>query len=435
MSLYHYERIPVALKNSVHSIELEPEADFLAISSERNSFQLLEDAQISTCDRLGRLYLCPNTNYKLSRTSDYCLTSLFLQRADDSSRLCATAIIPEKTVVVQQSQTSFYIFHHKESLLTIECPTKSPEKVEFRGSRLVTVAAGCFGHSAFYSFSAHEEYTVNTTVKTSQPLWRFGALLQDVPLQDLELMYPEPPKAKVLLVNIKEEYEAALAAVPDPFPWHLNLGLSITSTIAVVAATVSVVFCCRRRLTNAAKSLLAEPEEPRRPIIYRRQEGVDLGIEAREGEETPPPGYTRSPSTPDPRRRSRSPRAPALLRNHMSGSFYRHLRRAARSMSDLRSTLGGSRGSLTSIADTTDAEEGRPLRSQPPSSAPPPPPRVVHGVQSAASFPAPAAPAYPPGVQPTSASAARYDPRAEQPSRPTVKKSTSFIAGDVSEKR
>jgi hypothetical protein len=408
--LYHYQSMPIALKNSVHSVELEVETEFLAISTDRDSFIMLSNSQLATCQKLGKLYLCPNTNYELTRPDDYCITSLFLHRSAKSALNCPTSIVPERTVVRQQNQETFYIFHPTRLMLTIECGTKRPqEKLEFRGSRLVKIPPGCFGITPSYTVSSHEEYTVNMTVKTAEPLWRIGSLIQEVPLGALGVLYPRPPLQPVKLNDIRAQYDAAMAMIPDPFPWHWNFGFSFITTVLIVVGVGCVLYACRRRLGTGLKGFLKEDHDRLEMVTYRggtdpdvhfgpshsswrpgASVSVDAGLNDNPRQRGPPPVYTPAPS---------ARATPRMHRSESRNSFYTHMQRAARSVSKWRarngltSGLNSRRSSLVSTASQPEevppnarraASEEPHARAGPPRTAPPPPPNLGNDARPAA---------------------------------------------------
>jgi hypothetical protein len=101
LTLYVLFVMPVALEDSIHSVKLLPESEFLAINSDRDGFIPINADDLTTCHKLGQLYLCDKTNYLLKDFDSYCITGLFLNREGVTTRVCPTAVVPNKVVITQ----------------------------------------------------------------------------------------------------------------------------------------------------------------------------------------------------------------------------------------------------------------------------------------------------------------------------------------------
>jgi hypothetical protein len=273
LAIYEFVNMPMALNGSIHSVQVDPESHLLAVNIDRDGFLILTLDQLEACDRLGQLYLCPDTNYLMKDFESYCLTSLFLHRSAAATKTCPTAIVPERIVVTQMARNEFYVFHPKTQILSIDCPqesARSNSRLEFRGARLISIPFGCFGHSKGYSISAFQDISLNFTVMSTTTSWKLSQLLHNISLPLLDALLPEPPKKKVMVEDIVSTYWA-IERGQHAWPWHWGLGLSLSTTVLLIGGAALTIYCCRNRLQRSLSVLLGEGSEGVMEMRERRR--------------------------------------------------------------------------------------------------------------------------------------------------------------------
>jgi hypothetical protein len=303
LSLFKVFTMPVALNASVHAVRVIPETTMLAINSKQTSFTLLEEQHLPECTKVGELFLCPHTNYVLTRPREYCLTSLFLRFEEEATKVCPTEVVPASVVVTQVSHEEFFVYHPRKQRLVVTCPTPSNSHVyEFRGALLIPLGPKCFGLSEGYQIAAHPEFTVNQTLITSSTEWTVRSLLHDISLPVLAAILPEPPRSAVPMSDVLSQYRSYIAQ-QDPLPMVGAVGFSLSMTIGIVVSVLMLIFCCRRRIARSARAFVqpddndddddAAPGESRRRGILRRgairRPDVSYPVEKRERDASPPP--------------------------------------------------------------------------------------------------------------------------------------------------
>jgi hypothetical protein len=249
LTLHEIVTMPVAVEDSVNAVRVVPEGDFLAINSDLDGFIPLKNEELTTCERLGKLYLCDKTNFLLKDFKSYCMTSLFLDLASATS-VCPTAVVPDKVVITQVERNEYYIFHPRNETLTVDCfNSRNDTRYHFRGARRIGIPEGCKGYAESYSLTSSIDHTLNVSVSSHTTKWKLRQLISNLTAHTLDILVPVPPQRDVLVETLAEKYtferEQQFYA-----PAHWNFGFSMTGMIIVITSLLMCICCCRKPISR-----------------------------------------------------------------------------------------------------------------------------------------------------------------------------------------
>jgi hypothetical protein len=243
MTVYRFLDLGSAVADSNISLSIQTEKSLIAVNKERTGFILLDS--LSDCLSLGHLSMCPNHNFQLKAFSHYCISSLFIGNAAAAEDNCNPNVLPAQARVIQHDKFSFYVFHPLTDTLTVDqCHNVTHNRqVTFRGTQLITLEPGCFGHTANYQLSPLVELGIQLTSVTFTSALSLPKLLKGYSIPTLNKIFPKPLAQITKIQDIKKMYEA-LPVASNPyqwtFPWHwLGAG---TSTFFLVILLI-VGFC------------------------------------------------------------------------------------------------------------------------------------------------------------------------------------------------
>jgi len=256
MELFEFMQIPVALENSNHSITIEPEGRYIGVNQDRDGFLILSEDDITKCSLIGEYHICNNFNFQYKKPETFCISSLFWRFTAAAHSTCKTAISPPTFQVLQASMDTFYVFHPTVSALSVKCADRTETYHEWRGSRLIKMHAGCQGYGRGYSIVAHPDYTVSSNVQQSNLTWTIRQLILDVPILQLDLMVPTPPKHKIMVEDlvgqmkmIEVSHERLLGTNYYPLSFASS-GVSVIGIMLLITFVLLVCFCCRTRIAH-----------------------------------------------------------------------------------------------------------------------------------------------------------------------------------------
>ena len=275
--LYRLVTIPIALPGSMHSMSLEPEADYLAILSSKDGFMYLTSQQLQECHQAPDMHICPNMAYEYRVPEDYCITSLFKLKHSAISQVCRTALAPAKVQVEQVSTTDFMVFHPREEGLVMTCPHENRAITPWRGAKLVTVPEDCVGDGVGYQLSPTASLTVNLTVITIQSVWRIKELTHNIPLPALDVMVPTPPERYVDTDDLVTQYWQIAKKTPA-LTWDQSLFSSFFIALGVLATIVCIFLCFRAWCCGKVKGALGVDQQQQPIVTYQRgMDNISMG--------------------------------------------------------------------------------------------------------------------------------------------------------------
>ena len=268
LQLYEYLPMPIAIRNSYLSIQVEPETRLLAVNPEKTGMLLLDPETLESCYHIGELYICKNTNYLLRDFAAYCITNLFLGDTDQASKVCTTKVMPQRVVVMQTDAEEFFVFHPETMSLNIDCGSERIVNLKFKGTKKIHIRPGCYGHNSAYSLVAYKSFSLNFTVLERPNLWRPTKMLSDLTLEQIHTLLPTPPNQPVFVENLKQQYDAIQAAQFGR-PWQTNLGLALSWPIVPILICVAILWLCKGRVSEKIHSYAPPP--PAAPIVIGSQ--------------------------------------------------------------------------------------------------------------------------------------------------------------------
>jgi hypothetical protein len=248
MTVYKFLNLGYAMLGSNNSVSVAVEAPLLAVNSERTGFLML--SSLDPCIRLGSLRMCQGYNFQLKSFEKYCISSLFLSRKPEAEKTCTTNVLPDQARVIQDTRTSYYVFHPSEATLAIDqCENATFNRREtFRGTRLIELQKGCFGHNRDYQLNPLEELGLKlSTVKFTNTL-SLPKLLKGMTVRTLNELFPVPPRKETSVPDLLRQYDALpKASNPYSFSWPFHFPALLTSSFSFfVIIAIIVGLCCFR---------------------------------------------------------------------------------------------------------------------------------------------------------------------------------------------
>ena len=146
LELLEYMPVPYEISQG-HFLHLQPESQFLAISKDTQSFQLLDHHDLTLCHDVGRppITYCQGSSVQLRRGYPSCLFSLYDQDGDKVSKLCNIKIKRKRDVVIQLSHRDLLVYHEHPTTMYYHCSlsTNAKDQVPFQGFRKIHLNPGC----------------------------------------------------------------------------------------------------------------------------------------------------------------------------------------------------------------------------------------------------------------------------------------------------
>lgn len=259
LTLFEHVSIPIALNKSNHIVEIRTQTQFLAVNGERTGYLELTSEQVEACSKIGTVYICKDANHLMRSFDDSCLAALFMARTEAVNKVCEIDIVPPRVVITQVSADKFLAFHARTLTFTRECKGTTTYET-FRGTRELSLEAGCYGHTPEYAISSYAEYTLNTSITISNPKWKLATLTGELPIDAINRLLPDIPRKPVDVRDLKAKYaalgkryeSAGLLSGLWPFDWISTF----FSTLFVLGAVALLLCCFRGRIMRMINVLL-----------------------------------------------------------------------------------------------------------------------------------------------------------------------------------
>lgn len=244
LDLYEYVPVPFHLDDG-HFLKLTPEAEFLAISSDTQTFQELTSRDLTLCRDLGRppIVYCQHSNTLIRRGHPSCLYSMYDRDEDNIRKECPISVQEKRDSIVQLSSTDVLLYQHKEAKVTFTCALgEGPDEAEtFQGFRLFHLKPGCKVETPNYLLTGSTEIYINS---------RFSVEERSIDLDRLgleEVAYHIPTLKSLSMVGSSEHLtiKNVPALYANEHTWHLSLGIGVgLMCILIIVGTIFLVCKC-----------------------------------------------------------------------------------------------------------------------------------------------------------------------------------------------
>jgi hypothetical protein len=279
---YSLNCMPIRLPNSHATVQIAPEYSHIAVNKKRDYWIPLSKEILDECDEFAAVTICTNINFKLKNFQNSCISSLFEDDAEGAKQNCPVVFVPDKTKIVQISETEFLIYHAKKLSLTISCgPSEAAthsQVVRFQGLRKVKLGEQCLARSRDYLLEVFPDFHLNMTVITDLPRyvlsdmdWSVKDLVGDIELPKLDTLVPQHLLSPLPVQDILKQFHQLKPFVPSSV-WLPPFGAAVCLIAIAVAALCLLICCCRRKLATTAARLAMDQTQhmaPRTPPIYR----------------------------------------------------------------------------------------------------------------------------------------------------------------------
>jgi hypothetical protein len=327
MSIYKFLNLGYAIQGSNTSVSVAVEAPYIAVNNERTGFLLLND--LEDCLNLGSLRMCPGYNFQFKSFHKYCISSFFMSRKPEADKICTCNALPNQARVIQHTRTSFHVFHPLEATLAIDqCANATFNRREtFRGTRLVNLQEGCFGHNEDYQLSPLEELGLKlSTVRFTNTL-SLPKILKGMTVRTLNELFPTPPLKETNIPDLVRQYEALPSATnPYTFSWPFHFPALFTSSFSFVTiAGIAVLLCfCRGHVARFLLSPGSAKGSSKGTVVnIASGQGGARSRVPRDESEIPLNDFMNTHESPDTRRRGRAGSFSGSMRDLAQQGFSR----------------------------------------------------------------------------------------------------------------
>ena len=174
LTLLEYLPLPTLLSNnSGRVIYTSPDLknEILAITEELDSieayttyyqpnsnlyYRSFPASYLTSCNKHGDYYYCPNLNYMDKRVNSSCLYALYKNNPEAITELCHFILNPLDDYLVQLNTTAFILYHASFQTITFKCNNLT-HYFAFAGLRLLTAKPGCIIHTPSFKISTQDD--------------------------------------------------------------------------------------------------------------------------------------------------------------------------------------------------------------------------------------------------------------------------------------
>ena len=291
MDLYALTPVPFLIPrergNSI--LELNPDHDYLAVSSDDTSFKVLTHAELHNCNQFEKMFFCPNSNVYDRRQNTSCLFSLYRQDYESIRHLCHWRVAASKEFALQIGVNDFIIYHSQSIMLKLMCGKRKTE-TEVQGMIEVKVPAKCRMYTPSFILDGQQQFTISSAVYLLKHL--NVSLLWDFPHSDV---YDFTEMAEKLKTSAgKTSFTASnldTLIAEEETKTHWNFGTRFTILLIVLIVFALLLFKIRAWWRNRRNKLNSiQPPGPNLQLnfgnLLRREESRST---------------SRLPPTPEPR--------------------------------------------------------------------------------------------------------------------------------------
>ena len=151
VGLYQFIPTPLQLSNTSTHIEVTPNNDILAISSDRRLYKTFNIGELSQCSKLHDLTWCGKNQVEHRSTKPNCLYALFTRDFNSIESHCPIKSAKQEEFVYQTGPQQFYTFAPNPEQLYLTCDSTDESNgykvstVKIVGFNLLNISTGCPG--------------------------------------------------------------------------------------------------------------------------------------------------------------------------------------------------------------------------------------------------------------------------------------------------
>lgn len=169
LDLLEYIPVPYPLGDD-HFLHIKPEARFLALSKDTQTFQTLTEQDLTLCRDIGRppITYCQNSNVVKRRGYQSCLYALFDRDSEEITKHCGVQVEPREDILVQVSHSDMILYHHDMNAASFHCEMheRRQDRVTFKGFKMIHLNAGCSVVTNKFKIHGATEIYIHSTVST-----------------------------------------------------------------------------------------------------------------------------------------------------------------------------------------------------------------------------------------------------------------------------
>ncbi|MGD0638580.1 MAG: hypothetical protein ABSA72_11135 [Nitrososphaerales archaeon] len=248
MDLHEIIPFPVALPGVSTIYKVEMGDQMLAVDRRDSGYALLTPETLAACYDVGPKMLCPGLTFLFRDFGRTCPSSLY--RRMDARHVCKVSVVPPAVQVRQVTEDSWFVFHPTSMSVLIKCPDRPglPETLQFRGTRKLTLAAGCVATNTEYEIEApyqiSAEYEVSTVI---DHYWHVSDFLYNHTPSQLAPLVPEDLVEPVDIPNLVAEFER-IGEQYRHRGWTTSLGTLCIILAVLFIAVILITWCLRKKI-------------------------------------------------------------------------------------------------------------------------------------------------------------------------------------------
>jgi hypothetical protein len=248
LQLYRYNSIPILLDNDT-LFYTRPENDVLAISdhidNDEQRYQLLQEAHLAGCEKLGTTYACDHSNVArkmsgLDRHEDgNCIIHIFKSDEEAIAKHCVGEITPLKDDAIDLGDNTFLFLNKRNHGGKVIC-TDPPSYKDFT-ARMVMVKqlqSSCTAHTDTYEATASTDISIQVQGRTVYwPDQNLHKLMRGLEEDSQTSARDLADRLKDVIFDKKEamEYERHALTYHDQITYGIIGGLGLVLIILTLA--------------------------------------------------------------------------------------------------------------------------------------------------------------------------------------------------------
>ena len=144
---------------------VKPEKNFLAIDNQDDTFIELDQATLSTCNKIHSLFVCDHVTVVNKPSKPSCLNSLFQSKANDVAQFCQLEIKPAQNKVVSLSKNAYISYTKNPVSVKMICSNSSTFNYQLNHLQRFSVDPNCMVELPHYKVYSIQELDVSTKVR------------------------------------------------------------------------------------------------------------------------------------------------------------------------------------------------------------------------------------------------------------------------------